>query len=504
MSYPSIYKNASNEIQNIIIQLGSAMFQYLNLNTMDDEEVIMKYNTINKNDIRETYEGTIDGLRKDKENLNNYHKNEEKHIRKEYEDKIDGLRKDKENLNNYHKDEQKQIRKEYEDKIREKEKVLNDNNNTLHTQINTLRNEIMTCENEYREKFRTAFEDKYKERENQLEELNKEKVNQLGKLHESEIDKYKEKINQLHANHRCEIDKLENEIKINNERVNPLLDSFTEKKTFNNSTEQGDYGEGFLDDIVNKGLPFDTGAFIDDSSKVGGSGDRIIRFKNGTVMMIEVKNENVIKKGDREQFQEHSKKDFEEKKCTCALFLSLRTEQIPKIGKAIIPIYNDNMVYYGLNNDLSLLEKKNRILSCIEEVYMRFIQTESISDGINPQNNEVIYNKYLENLNNQKNDYEDIIKRNERTVDSYKKKLTEINKNINQIYREIQNKNIKIDEKLIDEKLYITDFKQRIKIWKEEKSIIFKKEYRKKIMDEMDLSELDKTMLKKIKLSDIQ
>ena len=56
MQHPSIYSNSSDEIKTIIINFGSAVFQYLNLNKMTDEEVIMKYNTINNNDIRETYE----------------------------------------------------------------------------------------------------------------------------------------------------------------------------------------------------------------------------------------------------------------------------------------------------------------------------------------------------------------------------------------------------------------------------------------------------------------
>ena len=457
MELPSIYSNSSDDIKNIIIQFGSAIFQYLNLNKMNDEEVIMKYNTINNNDIRENYEDMINVLNQDKDKLNSYHKNETKHIREEYEERI-----------------------------KDKEKVLNDSIAALHVQVNTLRNENMTCENEYRVKFRNEYEDKYKDMENNLEKNHKEKIDQLEILHKSEVDQ------------------LKNELKITNERILPLLDNLTEKKTFNNSTEQGDYGEGFIDEIVNKGLPFDTEAFIDDSSKVGGSGDRIIRFKNGTVMMVEVKNENIIKKGDREQFQEHSKKDFEENKCNCALFLSLRTQQIPKIGKAIIPIFDNNMVYFGLDNDLSLPEKKMKILSCIEEVYKRTIQNESISDEIKPQNNEVIYNQCLENLNNQKNDYESIIKDNEKNADTYRKKLIEINKKIHNIWREAQNNNINLDEKLIDEKSYVSDFILRIKKWKEQENKVFKKEFRNKIKDEMVLSELDKTMLKKIKLSDIQ
>ena len=59
----------------------------------------------------------------------------------------------------------------------------------------------MTCENEYRVKFRNEFEDKYNE-----------KINQLGKLHESEVDN------------------LKNEIKINDERD---LDGLMDEEKYN-------------------------------------------------------------------------------------------------------------------------------------------------------------------------------------------------------------------------------------------------------------------------------
>ena len=49
---------------------------------------------------------------------------------------------------------------------------------------------------------------------------------------------------------------------------------------------------------------------------------------------------------------------FEESKCDSSLFLSLRSQQIPKIGKTVIPIYDNKMIYYGLDDDLSLVEKK--------------------------------------------------------------------------------------------------------------------------------------------------
>ena len=76
--------------------------------------------------------------------------------------------------------------------------------------------------------------------------------------------------------------------------IEELPSKISEKKEFANTTEQGDYGEKFIDELVGPGLPFDSDAYIDDTHKVGGSGDRIIRFKNGFVLMIEVKNEKII------------------------------------------------------------------------------------------------------------------------------------------------------------------------------------------------------------------
>ena len=50
MEIPAIYKNASKEIQNIMINLGANVYSYLNLHTIEEEEVIMKFtSTDNKN-----------------------------------------------------------------------------------------------------------------------------------------------------------------------------------------------------------------------------------------------------------------------------------------------------------------------------------------------------------------------------------------------------------------------------------------------------------------------
>ena len=452
MNTPPIYNNASEEIKKIIINLGSSLFSHLKLNELSEDDIIMKYKTLDNVNVKEFYE-----------------------------EQIDLLKNEMETTKNYHKEEIKNIHTSYKGQLNSEKTISNDTIVGFKNKIRNLKTEMESYENESKMRLRKEYEERYEERIEQLKELHKlELGNKDGII--------KEKVNELNVQYN---------------HVNPLLDKLTEKKEFKNSTEQGNYGEGLIDEIVKAGLPFDTKAYPEDSSQIGGSGDRIIRFDNGFVLMVEVKNEKTINKGDREQFQEHSKKDFEEKKCDVSLFLSLRSQQIPKVGKTIIPIYDNKMVYCGLDDNLSLLEKKYKIISCIEEIYLRF--NEKKEPQTNPMNDNIsIYNHCLENLNNQKNDCETIIKNNEKNLEEYRRKRIHINKKLNQIYREIQNKDIKIDEKLIDDKLYIQDFINRIKQWKEEKEIIFRKEFRKKVIDEMNLSELDKTMIKKIKLTDIQ
>ena len=114
-----------------------------------------------------------------------------------------------------------------------------------------------------------------------------------------------------------------------------------------------------------------TKAIISDTSDTGGSGDRIIKFSNGIVIMIEVKNKDVIKKSDIDEFKKCYEKDFRENKIDCALFFSYRTPQIPNVCKAIIPHYLDDskIVYYGLNDNLTKPQKRLEMESIIEKLY---------------------------------------------------------------------------------------------------------------------------------------
>ena len=136
------------------------------------------------------------------------------------------------------------------------------------------------------------------------------KINQM-KCSESEI--IETRISQNDQNHELQKEKLLFEISLlkeSNLKNEILIERFCDKKDFSNPTEQGDYAEKILDNIINDGLQFDHKVKIEDTSDYGGSGDRIITFSNGCRLMVEVKNKDPVKKTDIDEFERHYMMDF--------------------------------------------------------------------------------------------------------------------------------------------------------------------------------------------------
>jgi hypothetical protein len=334
------------------------------------------------------------------------------------------------------------------------------------------------------------------------------KINKLYEENETIIQNEKEKLQELFTikeeSKNREMDSLRKEINLQN----MIEEKFLEKKSFSHSTAQGDYVEKMFDEIVNKGLPYDDKASIEDTSNIGGSGDRLIIFSNGFRLLIEVKNKGSIQKDDIVDFQRHYMKDFEENKIDNALFFSFRTPQIPSICKALCPQYKENnkVIYYGLEDTSTVDEKKARISSCIEEIYRRHVnETENdVKEELcNPSN---IYEMYLETLKNNELSITNKIKTNEKDKDDFQKELTHIKKRINELHLEIQQNNITVRSDLLDDGIYKECLLLRISTWGQKNNIIFHKtKWREQIRNGIPLTTYDEKILsKKIKQGDLQ
>ena len=142
MEYPQAYRNLSDKEKNIVIQLGLGCYRHLGFDTLEEEELIMRYNANNIDDQMDTYKKIIDRLKNDKDNQDNYHMEREE-----------------------------ELRKHYESKLQMKGEILNNKNILLETQIDNLKNEIVKCENNCRDNIRKECENKYQERINEMKGL---------------------------------------------------------------------------------------------------------------------------------------------------------------------------------------------------------------------------------------------------------------------------------------------------------------------------------------------
>jgi len=370
------------------------------------------------------------------------------------------------------------------------------------------------------ELIRSNYEDTIK----QLQENNDETIQATKKMYTGIIDDLEKKISMndkimerkiLDAMESKEeyfkLEKKNLEIEIEklkeNQDVKDMIEErFCDKKDFKNPTEQGDYAEKVFDSIVEKGLPFDNKARIEDTSGDGGSGDRIIKFGNGIVLMVEVKNKDIIKKSDIDEFEGHYTKDFKENKIDCAMFCSYRTPTIPNRCKAVVNRYfeNDKVVYFGVNDNLTPIEKKEKFLQSIEEVYIKLSdkkENDKVKETVNNVNN--IYNLHLKDLKEQKVFHTEKVKDSEKDNKYHSGKLSEIDKRLNLLYRDIQNNKIEIDKTLLDDKLYKVQLIERVKEWREKSENGMKKDWKKFMKKEVDMSEYDKQKLTGIKVSDL-
>lgn len=290
---------------------------------------------------------------------------------------------------------------------------------------------------------------------------------------------------------------------------NLIEERFCDKKDFNNPTEQGDYAEKILDDIVDKGLSFDDKAKIQDTSDYGGSGDRIITFSNGLRLMIEVKNKDPVKKSDIDEFEKHFTQDFKETKIDMALFLSYRTTQIPQKCKAIIPTYQENgkVVYFGMDSTLDKEQKKQKIINTLEEIFKIYERNktnlEIEKESENSKSN--IYNMLLKELRDNLSCTENSLKESKTNITNLEQRRIKIVKQMNAIYRIIHQENIDVDKSLIDTNLYKGEIIEHVREWLSKADDNKKKDWKKNMKKEIKdtWSEYDIGILTRLKRSDI-
>jgi hypothetical protein len=386
-------------------------------------------------------------------------------------------------------------------KLTEHEIILkmNNNNDTLTEIINDKNDElyILTNENKnIKQGKQKEINDIKLELENKFSEEFLQKINfEKEKIRNEEINE-KNNTTNLIQNLNEKIYHLEETLQ-KEEEHSSLLSKIVDKKNFTNPTEQGDYAEKLLDDIIHEGLHFDDKTTIEDTSGCGGSGDRIITFpKYDLRLMIEMKNKGKIKKDDIDQFTDHYQKDFTENKTDVALFISYRTDHIISKGRCVVPTFyeNNKVCYFGMNDEWVSEQKKKLIVNTLEIICKNYKKDTIIEEN---NDNKNIYESFIKKLKEDKS----FLTSEKKTYEKYLKvidtKISENEKEYNTLLREITTKNIIINNTLLDDKkiteILIHDIKKYVK---EKNFELNDKNWKNDICSAMNLSEYQIKILK--------
>ena len=472
MENPKIFTDSNDDIKDFIIRLGSSV--YLKYFSHNDQETLISLLNTDKNDnMTQILEERIVRLQENLINLDMSHKKELQGNKFSESQKIQKI-EEKKDLEIF----------EIKNSFEKEKKIFEEKENNFEKKINS---EIENVKKMY-EKEKQEIEKKYSEKINLISENEENKINSrisvVNELHQKDLEKKDLEILNIQQNSQKDIDNLKEQLNIQKE----INDKFIGKREFNNNTEKGDYGENIIDEVVSLGLECDKCADIDDSSREGGSGDRIITFSNGLKLMVEVKNKGIIEKSDREQFEEHVKKDFELNKSNLALFVSLRTQQIPKIGNRPILHFDKNVGYYGLKDGRTKDEVICRLNEIISEMYYKYedlnIKDEKKDEKNMNNDKKDIYNQLLANLFLQQNDIKQRIRKNDSEKNDLEEKLKKIINEINSLQTEILVKKIDVDDKYKDEKICKSILVKEIKEVIKNENIVLKKNGWRKVIKE--------------------
>ena len=367
MELSRVYMKSTKEIQDIIINLGSAMFVQLGLDKMRDEEVIMKFNSINQNGFDEVYQEKIDKL----------------------EDNVKELKKEK-----------KSSDKDHQDELKEKRAQLNESHKE---EIQGMKEQLNLQKQEKDEEIKRGVKD----RVDIYEQCHNDKIAMIEKLHKVTDEKNDEKILYL----KEEIKKQDN-----------ILNEFLEERMLKD-TEKGQHAEDVLKNILTRCLPFDTKAIHIPTERILGSGDCIINFSqkyNNLRLMIEMKFKTAITPKDHEQFRTHYTDDFKNEKIDLAMMISYDHKYITGHDCCLVHKYDKNnkkVIYFALDKGRTPKEKEEKIINGLEEICEEYIhnnnkdiETENTSNNYVIQveerlkdlkNHEILINKVIKTSKNQ-------------------------------------------------------------------------------------------------------
>lgn len=259
-----------------------------------------------------------------------------------------------------------------------------------------------------------------------------------------------------------------------------------------NTNKKGDEFEDMITtELIQKTDRF---AYVEDTSNIKGSGDRICVF-NDFKIMVECKHKNTITKQDIEQFKDHYISDIQVDKYQIAIMLAYSQNNIIEKGSWRIERYLDNNVvgYLTISKDYKREQVEQIIITFIEQIIDYYGSLKAKNDMIDE--NELMYTM----LNDIHRDIVHIEKYELKQIENIQTRYKEKQKLFQNYIDQCELKNIPIPIELQSSTISIDIFMNKLidKISSINLDYMPKLKWKQWLIDKLELDDFYKNLLNK-------
>ena len=320
-----------------------------------------------------------------------------------------------------------------------------------------------------------------------FEKTYNEKNNEIIKLQQKSHDNYLNGFEEGKKVYSLLIEEKQKQIEEKDKQLKTLIP--TEHL---NTNQKGDEFEDMITtDLIQKTDRF---AYVDDTSNIKGSGDRICVF-NDFKIMVECKNKNSVTKQDIEQFKDHYIEDIKIDKYQIAIMLAYGANNIIEKGSWNIERYLDNNVigYLTISKDYDKKQVEKIVITFIEQVIDYYRSLKIKNNVINE--NELMYTM----LNDIHKDILHIEKYELKQIENIQKRYQEKQKLFQSYIEQCEIKNIPIPIELQASTISTDIFMNKliVKISSINLDYMPKLKWKQWLIDKLDLDEFYVVLLNK-------
>jgi len=320
-----------------------------------------------------------------------------------------------------------------------------------------------------------------------FEKTYNEKNNEIIKLQQKSHDNYLNGFEEGKKVYSLLIEEKQKQIEEKDKQLKTLIP--TEHL---NTNQKGDEFEDMITtDLIQKTDRF---AYVEDTSNIKGSGDRICVF-NDFKIMVECKNKNSVTKQDIEQFKDHYIEDIKIDKYQIAIMLAYGANNIIEKGSWNIERYLDNNVigYLTISKDYDKKQVEKIVITFIEQVIDYYRSLKIKNNVINE--NELMYTM----LNDIHKDILHIEKYELKQIENIQKRYQEKQKLFQSYIEQCEIKNIPIPIELQASTISTDIFMNKliVKISSINLDYMPKIKWKQWVIDKLDLDEFYVVLLNK-------